>query len=50
MKKEILDQLLRDQEEKRPVVLATDLVTGNQALIYYTSATGPLSQNPLIIE
>jgi len=50
MKKQILNQLLRDQEEKKPVVLATDLVTGNQGLIYYTSATGPLGQNPLIIE
>ena len=50
MKTEILDQLLHAQEEKKPVVLATDLVTGYQGLIYYTSATGPLSQSPLILE
>ena len=34
MKREVLDQLLRDREAKRPVVLVTDLESGDQQLIY----------------
>jgi len=38
MKREILDQLLKDREAKRAVVLATELESGDEQLIYATSA------------
>ena len=50
MKTAILDQILRDQEAKKPVALATELSTGEQALIYYDSATGDLAQKPGILD
>ncbi|MEZ4307900.1 MAG: XdhC family protein [Polyangiaceae bacterium] len=34
MKSSLLDQLLRDRRDKRPVVLATTLPTGEQQLLY----------------
>ena len=40
MKQEILDQLLRDKAGKRPAVLATNLTSGEEALIYPDEA-GP---------
>ena len=49
MKTSTLDQILRDQEAKTPVALATELATGDQALIYYDSATGSLADNPEIL-
>ncbi|MBK18393.1 MAG: xanthine dehydrogenase [Rhodospirillaceae bacterium] len=50
MKTAILDQILQDQEAKTPVALATELATGDQALIYYDSAKGDLANKPGILE
>ncbi len=40
MKQTILEQLLADRAAKRPVVLATDMTTGGERLIY------PMADNP----
>ena len=44
MKKEILQQLLRDQDSKTAVALATNVGSGAQTLVYHDSATGPDSE------
>ena len=50
MKQDILDQLLKDREAKTAVALATALVSGEQALIYYDSATGQLAGSDAVVE
>jgi len=49
MKSDTLKQLLKDQESKTPVALATDLATGDQALIYLDEATGTLAANADVV-
>ena len=49
MKSDTLKQLLKDQESKTPVALATDLATGDQALIYLDEATGTLATNADVV-
>jgi xanthine dehydrogenase accessory factor len=44
VKRELLDELLREARAKRPVVLATDLGSGAQQLHRPGSATGPLAE------
>lgn len=43
MKTELLNRLLQDQKAKRPVALATDLATGEQALVYTDDAHGEMA-------
>ena len=43
MKSDTLKQLLEDQKNKVAVALATDLTSGEQALVYLDTATGPLA-------
>lgn len=50
MKQGILDQLLKDRQAKTAVALATALDSGNQALIYRDSASGPLASNEEVVE
>lgn len=50
MKAGLLNRLLQDRKAKRPVALATNLETGEQALIYYDGATGPLAQHATVVE
>jgi len=50
MKQDILDQLLKDRQAKTAVALATALDSGNQALIYRDSASGPLASNEEVVE
>lgn len=50
MKRAILDQLLADQETKKPVALITDLANGDEALVYHDGATGTLSDDSEILE
>ena len=49
MKSDTLKQLLKDQESKTAVALATDLATGDQALIYLDKATGTLAANAEVV-
>ena len=49
MKSDTLKQLLKDQESKTAVALATDLATGDQALIYLDEATGTLAANADVV-
>ncbi len=49
MKSGTLKQLLKDQDSKTAVALATDLATGDQALIYLEDATGGLATNPDVV-
>ena len=49
MKSDTLKQLLKDQESKPAVALATDLATGDQALIYLDEATGTLAANADVV-
>lgn len=49
MKAATLDQLLKDQEAKAAVALATDIVSGDQGLIYLDDATGILADKPEIV-
>jgi len=49
MKSDTLKQLLKDQKSKTAVALATDLATGDQALIYLDKATGALGANPDVV-
>lgn len=50
MKQDILDQLLKDRQAKTAVALATALDSGNQALIYRDTASGPLASNEEVVE
>lgn len=50
MRKEILDQLQQDRAEKRPVVLATFLKTGEQRLLYLFGKKGLKDIDPRIGE
>lgn len=50
MKKDLLHQLLLDRKAKRPLALATDLASGQQALVYHDSATGPLARQSSVVE
>ncbi|MBT5048394.1 MAG: XdhC family protein [Rhodospirillaceae bacterium] len=50
MKAETLTQLLKDQEAKTAVALATDISSGDQALIYLDSAAGALADKPEIVD
>lgn len=50
MKQDILARLLKDREAKTAVALATALDSGEQALVYYDSATGPLAGSDAVIE
>jgi xanthine dehydrogenase accessory factor len=50
MKQDILDQLLKDRQAKTAVALATALDSGDQALIYHGSASGPLAENNEVVE
>ena len=49
MKSDTLKQLLKDQDSKTAVALATDLATGDQALIYFEDATGALAADPDVV-
>jgi xanthine dehydrogenase accessory factor len=49
MKSDTLKQLLKDQESKTAVALATDLATGDQGLIYLDNATGMLAADPEVV-
>lgn len=49
MKSDTLNQLLTDQQAKTSVTLATDLTTGEQALVYLDHATGPLAANAEVV-
>ena len=48
MKIEILNRLLRDRSAKTPVALATNLASGEQALVYDTGAEGDLAGNAAV--
>lgn len=50
MKTALLGRLLQDRAAKRPVALATNLDTGEQALIYYDNATGPLARHAAVVD
>jgi xanthine dehydrogenase accessory factor len=50
MKAATLTQLLKDRKAKTPVVLATNLATGAQALVYHNRADGPLAENATVVE
>lgn len=50
MKREILEQLQQDRAEKRPVVLATFLKTGEQRLLYLAGKKGLKDIDPRIGE
>lgn len=50
MKREILEQLQQDRTEKRPVVLATFLKTGEQRLLYLVGKKGLKDLDPRIGE
>ena len=50
MKREILEQLQADRAEKRPVVLATFLKTGEQRLLYLVGKKGLKDLDPRIGE
>ncbi|WP_341913089.1 XdhC family protein [Ferrovibrio terrae] len=50
MKQELLTQLQQDRAEKRPVVLATFLKTGEQRLLYLTGKKGLKDLDPRIGE
>jgi xanthine dehydrogenase accessory factor len=50
MKRDILEQLQADREEKRPVVLATFLNTGEQRLLYLVGKKGLKDLDPRIGE
>ncbi len=53
MKPELLAQLLKDQEAKRPVALATDLASGEQTLAYPVGAAdalGDMAGDEAVIE
>ena len=45
MKQHTLSQLIRDQREKKPVSLATDIDNGLQTLVYDDTAVGPDENN-----
>ena len=49
MKSHILQQLLRDQDSKTAVALATNVENGTQTLVYQDSATGPDSDSDDIL-
>lgn len=48
MKIEILNRLLRDRNAKTPVALATNLASGEQALVYGAGAEGDLAGNAAV--
>ncbi len=50
MKSEILKQILKDQETKIPVALATELSTGDQAIIYLDASLGDLAEKPGVLD
>ena len=49
MKADTLKQLLQDQENKSAVALATDLKSGDQALIYLDRAEGDLASDQAVV-
>lgn len=49
MKSDTLKQLLQDQDNKSAVALATDLASGDQALIYLDTAVGTLASDPAVV-
>jgi len=50
MKNEILKQILKDQKAKIAVALATELSTGDQAIIYHDTFRGDLAEKPGVLE
>jgi xanthine dehydrogenase accessory factor len=50
MKTALLNKLLQDRKAKRPVALATNLASGDQALVYTDAADGPLAVHGSIVE
>ena len=50
MKAGLLNRLLQDRAAKRPVALATNLESGEQALVYYDDAAGSLAQHATVVE
>ena len=50
MKTETMNRLLQDRKAKRAVALATNLVTGDEALVYPSDATGALAEHPSVVE
>jgi xanthine dehydrogenase accessory factor len=49
MKRAILDRLVADRAAKRPVVLATDIESGLQSLIYEQDSHGDLTLDPEVL-
>ena len=50
MKNEILKQILKDKKAKKAVALATELSTGDQAIIYHDTFRGDLAEKPGVLE
>ena len=50
MKQGLLNQLLQDRKSKRPVAMATNLESGEQALVYHDGATGPLAKQVSVVD
>ncbi len=50
MKIELLNRLLQDRQAKTPVALATNLASGEQALVYTKDADGDLAGNAAVCE
>ena len=50
MKNEMLKQILKDQETKIAVALATELSTGDQAIIYHDTFLGDLAEKSGVLE
>lgn len=48
MKIELLNRLLKDQQAKTPVALATNLASGQQALVYGADAAGDLAADAAV--
>ncbi|MGE0153582.1 MAG: XdhC family protein [Reyranellaceae bacterium] len=50
MQAALLDKLLKARGERRPVVLATRLEDGQQALVFAETAEGPLAGEEMVVE
>ena len=50
MKTETINRLLQNRKAKRAVALATNLVTGDEVLVYPSDASGTLAAHPSVVE
>jgi xanthine dehydrogenase accessory factor len=50
MQSSLLERLIKARNERRPVVLATRLEDGQQALVFAKSAEGPLAGDETVVE